>query len=127
MHLLECGGWLKDRLVVFDLGFFKAELFKELDGAGGYFLCRLKKQSNPWIIGNYDEVVAHLIGKRLKKAQSEISRPIIDIEGKMTCQVGPNKNRKFSVPFRARVSKLARLGYHYRQHRLSPPDRAPAN
>jgi len=100
VHLLECGTWLKDRLVIFDLGFFKAERFKEIDEAGGYFLCRLKKQSNPWIIGNYDEGGDHLIGKRLKEAQGESSRPIIDIEGKMTYQVRPNKNRKFSVPFR---------------------------
>lgn len=100
VHLLESGRWLKDRLMLFDLGFFKAELFKEIDAAGGYFLCRLKKQSNPWIVGNYDEDGDELIGKRLKEAQKETSRDVIDIEAKMTCQVRPNKNRKFSVPFR---------------------------
>ena len=33
-------------------------------------------------------------------AQKESSRSVIDVEGKMTYQVRPNKNRKFSVPFR---------------------------
>jgi hypothetical protein len=47
VHLLESESWLRDRLILFDLGFFKAELFKEIDAASGYFLCRLKKQSNP--------------------------------------------------------------------------------
>ena len=100
VHLLESGRWLKGRLVVFDMGFFKAELFKEIDAAGGFFLCRLKKQSNPWVIGNYDEGGDDLIGKRLKEAQKESSKNVIDVEGKMTYQVRPNKNRKFSVPFR---------------------------
>lgn len=96
----ESGSWLKDRLIVFDLGFFKAELFKEIDAAGGYFLCRLKKQSNPWILGNYVEDGTEVIGKRLKEAQNDSSTNVIDVEAKMTYQVRPNKNRKFSVPFR---------------------------
>lgn len=122
VHLLDSGKWLKDRLIVFDLGFFKAELFKEIDAAGGYFLCRLKKQSNPWIIGNYDEGGANLIGKRLKEAQKESSKSVIDVEAKMTYQVRPNKNRKYSVPFRVVALRSASGDTWHRYVTNAPPE-----
>ena len=122
VHLLESGRWLKERLIVFDLGFFKAELFKEIDAADGYFLCRLKKQSNPWIVGNYDEDGDELIGKRLKEAQKETSRDVIDIEGKMTYQVRPNKNRKFSVPFRVVALRCENGKTWHRYVTNAPPE-----
>jgi hypothetical protein len=58
------------------------------------------EQSDPKILANHDEDDAGLIGKRLALAQKETRKNIIDVEGKMTYQTRPNKNRKFSVPFR---------------------------
>jgi hypothetical protein len=122
VHLLESGSWLKDRLILFDLGFFKAELFKEIDTAGGYFLCRLKKQSNPWIIGNYKEDGTELIGMRLKEAQENSANSIIDIEAKLTYQVPPKKHRKYSVPFRVVALRRENGDTWHRYVTNAPPE-----
>ena len=38
VHLLKAGPWVKGRLLIFDLGFYRATLFDEIRQHGGYFL-----------------------------------------------------------------------------------------
>lgn len=44
------GQWVKDRLVMFDLGYFNYALFRQIREAGGHFLTRLKESANGTIV-----------------------------------------------------------------------------
>ena len=46
----RAGRWMKDKLMIFDLGYFRHELFTSINEQGGYFLSRLKQNSNPYVI-----------------------------------------------------------------------------
>lgn len=100
IHLLESGSWLKNRLIVFDLGFFKVGIFKEIDAAGGYFLSRLKKQSNPVILKPHTKELKNTIGMKLKDVQALASRGVVDADALMSYIIKPLKHLHCTAPFR---------------------------
>jgi hypothetical protein len=46
---LRIGPWIRDRILLIDLGFFKYQIFTWIKENGGCFVSRLK--SNAWVIG----------------------------------------------------------------------------
>jgi IS4 transposase len=84
VHLLQPGKWVRGRLLIFDLGFYKAPLFKSIGAHGGYFLCRLKKQGNPTILQSHRPEHEHLVGKKLRDHQGSVDEDVIDVEGEVT-------------------------------------------
>ena len=44
--LLSIGDWVKDRILLFDLGYFGFKNFAQISNHGGYFVSRLKSNSN---------------------------------------------------------------------------------
>jgi putative transposase len=44
------GSWVKDHILLFDLGYFKHELFSRIRENEGYFVSRLKASANPTIV-----------------------------------------------------------------------------
>ena len=126
VHLLKVGSWLEERLLVFDLGFFGAKIFQHIDGQGGYFLSRLKKQSNPFILASYEDTDGEAVGFRLKEWQQRTTKKVIDVEGKMTYQDRPLKLRKFSVPFRVVALWHEPSQTWHRYITNAPPEMIPA-
>jgi IS4 transposase len=51
LKTLKVGPWVKDIILLFDLGFYKYQLFSRIAGNGGFFVSRLKSNSNPLIVG----------------------------------------------------------------------------
>ena len=49
-RVLTISSWVKGRLLLFDLGYFKYALFERISRFGGYFISRLKGLCNPKII-----------------------------------------------------------------------------
>nr|CBH39234.1 putative transposase, truncated [uncultured archaeon]CBH39704.1 putative transposase, truncated [uncultured archaeon] len=49
--ILRLGPWLRDRILLIDLGYFKYRSFDRIDSYGGYFVSRLKGNANPLIVG----------------------------------------------------------------------------
>ncbi len=47
---LRIGPWIKDRILLIDLGFYKYQMFTRIKENGGYFVSRLKSNANPLII-----------------------------------------------------------------------------
>jgi putative transposase len=47
--LFKTGSWMRGRLFLLDLGFFKYRRFALIDENDGYFVSRLKKSANPVI------------------------------------------------------------------------------
>ena len=48
---LKIGPWIKNIILSIDLGFFKHQLFSRIVENGGSFVSRLKRNSNPLIVG----------------------------------------------------------------------------
>ena len=49
--LFNTGPWLENRLILFDLAYFKYRRFALIDENDGYLLSRLKQNANPLITG----------------------------------------------------------------------------
>jgi IS4 transposase len=48
---LPVRSWLRVRLLLFDLGFYSFHRFALIEENGGFFLTRLKSNSNPLMVG----------------------------------------------------------------------------
>jgi len=79
---LRLGAWLKDRILLTDLGFFSYNSFDKIERYGGFFVSRLKGNANPTIFrvnqicrGNSIDVV----GKKLKDVLPLLKRQLLDV------------------------------------------------
>jgi IS4 transposase len=102
---LKIGPWVKNKLLLFDLAFFKFQMFARIKENGGYFLSRLKKDSNPLILSvlrTYRGNSIELDGKRWKEVRDKIKREVLDAEIKVTFSRRAYKGKKSrdSMPFR---------------------------
>lgn len=51
LKTLRIGPWIKNRILLIDLGFYKYQLFARISENGGYFVSRLKGNADPLIVG----------------------------------------------------------------------------
>jgi putative transposase len=81
--VLRAGRWVKDRLVIFDLGYYRFQLFSCIDREGGYFLTRLKDKANPLITAvhrTWRGRAVNLVGQRLQDVLGQLHREALDVE-----------------------------------------------
>lgn len=81
--VLRVGPWVKDRLLLFDLGYFRYQLFACITRNGGYFLTRLKGHANPLIVAQHRVHrgrARKLVGERLRDVVHGLKRQVLDIE-----------------------------------------------
>lgn len=84
---IKIGPWVKDKLLLVDLGFFKHQMFARIQENGGYFLTRLKNNSNPLFLSTlctYRGNAIELEGKRWKDVKGKMKRSILDAEVEVT-------------------------------------------
>lgn len=77
------GSWVKGTLLLFDLGYFSYHLFSRIDNQGGYFLSRLKANSNPLIVGEnltWRGNTIKLIGQHWQDVKDKMSRELVDVQ-----------------------------------------------
>ena len=80
---LRIGPWVRDRLLLFDLGYFRYQLFDRIDRNGGLFLSRLPARANPRIVAVHRRWRGRAIaleGKRLDEVASRLKRGALDVE-----------------------------------------------
>lgn len=80
--VFRVGRWVKDRLLLFDLGYFRYQLFACITRNGGYFLSRLKGHANPLIVEmnrKHRGRAVGLVGKRLREVSDRLEREIVDV------------------------------------------------
>jgi len=80
---LKMGQWVRDRLLIFDLGYFRYQLFDCIDRNGGYFLSRLHGNANPRIVRvhrRWRGRALALEGRRLDEIATRLKRSVVDIE-----------------------------------------------
>lgn len=81
--LLEIEPWMKDHLLLFDMGYFKIDRFSEIENAGGYFITRLKSNVNPVLLRSYSSGRGNGINLkhcRLRTVEPYIKRKVLDAE-----------------------------------------------
>jgi IS4 transposase len=79
----HAGPWLKDRLILFDLGYYRYQLFDCIRRNGGFFLSRLKVNANPTIVAvhrRWRGASVHLVGEKLQDVLARLRREEIDVE-----------------------------------------------
>lgn len=82
-HTLAIGEWVKGRLLLFDLGYFKYALFDRIDRFGGYFISRLKGLCNPTIVALNVACPGRaraLVGEKLKDVLKGLKRKYLDVQ-----------------------------------------------
>src|SRR5660397_81810 len=83
LKTLRIGPWIKDRILLIDLGFFKHQLFARIKDNGGFFVSRLKASSDPLIVEVHNVCRGNSIdvkGKYISEILSKLKRQILDVE-----------------------------------------------
>jgi len=96
LKTLQIGPWIKDRILLIDLGFYKHQLFAKIKENGGYFVSRLKESANPLIIDMYNTCAGNSIdvkGKYLRDIISKLKRQVLDVDVEISFK-RPNYNGK---------------------------------
>lgn len=81
--VFRVGRWVRDRLLMFDLGYFRYQLFDCIDRNGGYFISRLKENANPEITATLRQWRGRsvlLVGERLRDVIERLRREVLDVE-----------------------------------------------
>jgi IS4 transposase len=94
---LKIGPWVKNKLLLVDLGFYKFQSFARIEENGGYFLSRLRKDSNPLflsVLRTYRGNSIELEGKRWKEVRDKIKRETLDAEVEITFSRRAYKGKK---------------------------------
>jgi IS4 transposase len=81
--VLRAGRWVRDRLLLFDLGYYRFQLFSCIDRQGGYFVTRLKDKANPLITAVYRQCrgcKVEVVGQRLQDVLASLRGKVIDME-----------------------------------------------
>lgn len=80
---LRLGPWVKDRVLLIDLGFFKYQFFARIREYGGFFVSRLKENADPVIVAlhrTHRGRSIDVVGKRLSEVLPKLKRGVLDVE-----------------------------------------------
>lgn len=91
--LMSIGNWVKDRILLFDLGYFGFKNFAKIKDHGGFFVSRLKSNSNPYILRSLKQHRGRSIkveGLRLSEIKHKLKRGICDFEVWATTSTSKN-------------------------------------
>ena len=115
---MQMGPWVAGRLLLFDLGYFRYQLFDCIDRNSGYFISRLTANANPRIVAvhrRWRGDAIDLEGKRLKEVTSRLRQDVLDVEVEVTFQ-----RRVYARdPTHRSPSPAAGRGQTPREHRVS--------
>jgi len=128
LKTLRIGPWIKDRILLIDLGFYKHLLFSRIKQYGGSFVSRLKGTVNPIIIdlhntcpGNSIDVKGKHLNEILPKLKGEVLDVEVEIPFKRPNYNGKSKTRMDTERFRlVAVYNLDEEKYHIYLTDISP-------
>jgi len=103
---LVIGNWVKGRLLLFDLGYYKFQLFSRIARHGGYFLSRLKENANPLITGVHSGMHPDLENCELQDVLSHCTSPVIDAEIELQFRKQAYRGRRSKASERFRLVAL---------------------
>jgi len=115
---IKLGPWVRNNLLLFDLGFFKLPSFRRIDQYGGHFVTRLKKNVNATIVGVnkiWRGNAKPLIGEDLWSVAKKLKRGIIDVEVEFDVTSRRYRGKQTTTKWRCRavgVYNLDEKKYH---------------
>jgi len=80
---LKIGPWVKDRILLIDLGFYKHLSFTRIQENGGFFISRLKGKVDPLIISSNRSCCGRsidVVGKQFREVESKLKREVLDVD-----------------------------------------------
>jgi IS4 transposase len=80
---IRVGPWIKNRILLMDLGFSKFQLYARIVENGGYFVSRLKDNGNPLFLSSFKVhrgASIDLAGKRWNDVKDKVMREVLDAE-----------------------------------------------
>ena len=80
--VFRVGPWIRDKLLLFDLGYFRFGLFAAIERNGGYFISRLKSNVDPIVVadnGPRRKGRRRLAGENLRSAIERLQRDNVDV------------------------------------------------
>jgi IS4 transposase len=83
---LSTGPWVGNTLLLYDQAYFDHRTMDLIDANGGWFLTRLKPNSNPEITAEFREWRGNAIslkGNQIQDILDELHRDVIDVEGQV--------------------------------------------
>ena len=133
LKTLRMGPWIKDRILLIDLGFYKHQLFAKIKENGGYFVSRLKESADPLIIEVYNTCSGNSIdvkGKYLSEILPKLKRQVLDVEVEITFKVrnynGKSKTKMDTERFRlVAIYNKDEEDYHVYLTNISKDDLSP--
>lgn len=81
--VLRVGKWVEGRLLLFDLAYFRFQLFSCIRRNGGYFIVRLKKSADPVVVGlhrRWRGRAVPMLGRRVSEFVDRLQRQVVDAE-----------------------------------------------
>jgi len=84
---IRIGRWIKDRILLFDLGYYKFQLFARIKENGGFFISRLKDSSDPTLLRSltvHRGQAMDLSGMQWKDVKPRLERKVLDAEVNLT-------------------------------------------
>ena len=116
---LRAGQWVKGRLLLFDLGYFRYALFAAIHEHGGFFLTRLKENANPTLRRlhrRYRGRAVAIEGVGLREVRSRLRRAVFDAEAEICFQRRRYAGHSRKATMRVRIIGLwdeVRGVYHW--------------
>jgi hypothetical protein len=80
--VFQVGKWVQDRLLVFDLAYFRYQLFSCIGRNGGYFIVRLKKSADPVIVEanrKWRGASVPVVGRKVSEVIERLQRETLDV------------------------------------------------
>jgi IS4 transposase len=129
--VFRVGPWVKGRLLLFDLGYFRYQLLSCIDRNGGFFIVRLKSNANPLIVGvnqTWRGRSVKVVGERIQDVRQRLQRQSLDVEVEVTFKrrVYGGVRHKGKAHFRLVGVRDARTGDYHLYLTNIPPDRLEA-
>jgi putative transposase len=104
--LFKTGSWMRGRLFLLDLGFFKYRRFALIDENDGFFVSRLKRSANPLITEELEEWRGRaipLVGKHVFDIVGDLHRKEIDVTVEVSVKRRPYGEKQSVTPKQFRV------------------------
>lgn len=96
-RVLKIGDWVRDRLLLFDLGYFSYALLDRIHRCGGFFVSRLKEGCNPTLVALHQGSGDAFVGRSLQSVLGFIRREVLDAQVEVTYKKRKYRGKQRSV------------------------------
>ena len=124
--VLRAGTWVRGLLLLFDLGYYRYQLFAAIHRQGGFFVTRLKEHANPTVLQLHRAYRGNRIpveGAALQEFKDRLQRQVFDADVEIRYRSRAYRERRRGHVLRVRLVGLldeARGLHHWYLTNLDP-------